>query len=385
MANIYNTPETLTKLANFLKGLLKEGKSYNGKDVQDFLGIKDSKVVRMKQRLKRIIDQKIATAEEILPKGIIYKNGEIKTDPKFLNQNSFVTKLGFNKGTDPRERVTTYKANTKVYPELHKKLNSKQYGFINSKTGYSTEPLYLLNNEQALTFKKELKLIPKKLTVQENTKFLKKISNYLTKATFPVGEIKSNSPFFVNLGKRFNLKPETLKGKLTELRKEIRSNKRNLNLAPELNKKLSRLPTEKYIRDKMEIAGYSDKSVNKLRDLERATKAVSKASTNFEHALPQSVVKLMNLPRKYLVSGERTSEFLNQFKKQYDNTAFKAAQQYLKDNDYKKYKTIIDKARNTVALLTGGKKLANGTVKGGYQMGYVDFVDGKAKPVTPNT
>ena len=311
----------------------------------------------MKQRLKRIIDQKIATAEEILPKGIIYKNGEIKTDPKFLNQNSFVTKLGFNKGTDPRERVTTYKANTKVYPELHKKLNSKQYGFINSKTGYSTEPLYLLNNEQALTFKKELKLIPKKLTVQENTKFLKKISNYLTKATFPVGEIKSNSPFFVNLGKRFNLKPETLKGKLTELRKEIRSNKRNLNLAPELNKKLSRLPTEKYIRDKMEIAGYSDKSVNKLRDLERATKAVSKASTNFEHALPQSVVKLMNLPRKYLVSGERTSEFLNQFKKQYDNTAFKAAQQYLKDNDYKKYKTIIDKARNTVALLTGGKKL----------------------------
>ena len=185
MANIYNTPETLTKLANFLKGLLKEGKSYNGKDVQDFLGIKDSKVVRMKQRLKRIIDQKIATAEEILPKGIIYKNGEIKTDPKFLNQNSFVTKLGFNKGTDPRERVTTYKANTKVYPELHKKLNSKQYGFINSKTGYSTEPLYLLNNEQALTFKKELKLIPKKLTVQENTKFLKKISNYLTKATFP--------------------------------------------------------------------------------------------------------------------------------------------------------------------------------------------------------
>jgi len=381
----YNNPETLTQLANFLKGLLAEGKNYNGKDVGDFLGISNSKIVRMKQRLKRIIDKGIATAEEILPKGIIYKNGEIKQDPKFLNQKNFVTKLGFNKGKDDRERVTTYKANKKVYPELHKKINSKQYGFINSKTGYSTEPLYLLDNQTANNFKKELKLTPKQLTPEENTKFLKKIANYLTKATFPITEIKSNSPFFVNLGKRFNLKPESLKGKLTELRKEIKTNKRNLNLSSELNKKLARLPTETFTVDRLEIAGYGKKSIKKLRDLEKATKAVSQASTNFEHALPQSVVRLMNLPRKYLVSGERTSEFLNQFKKQYDNKTFKAAQQYLKDNDYKKYKAIIDKARNTVALLTGGKKLANGTVKGGYQMGYVDFVNGQAKPITPNT
>ena len=307
----YNNPETLTQLSNFLKGLLAEGKSYNGKDVGDFLGISDSKIVRMKQRLKRIIDKGIATAEEILPKGIIYKNGEIKQDPKFLNQKNFVTKLGFNKGKDDRERVTTYKANKKVYPELHKKINSKQYGFINSKTGYSTEPLYLLDNQTANNFKKELKLTPKQLTPEENTKFLKKIANYLTKATFPITEIKSNSPFFVNLGKRFNLKPESLKGKLTELRKETKTNKRNLNLSSELNKKLARLPTETFTVDRLEIAGYGKKSIKKLRDLEKATKAVSQASTNFEHALPQSVVRLMNLPRKYLVSGERTSEFLS--------------------------------------------------------------------------
>ena len=101
----------------------------------------------------------------------------------------------------------------------------------------------------------------------------------------------------------------------------------------------------------MEIAGYSDKSVNKLRDLERATKAVSKSLNSRD----PSGLKFNNCST---LSGERTSGFLNQFKKQYDNTAFKAAQQYLKDNDYKKYKTIIDKARNTVALLTGGKKIS---------------------------
>ena len=373
----YNNPETLTQLANFLKGLLAEGKSYNGKDVGDFLGISDSKIVRMKQRLKRIIDKGIATAEEILPKGIIYKNGEIKQDPKFLNQKNFVTKLGFNKGKDDRERVTTYKANKKVYPELHKKINSKQYGFINSKTGYSTEPLYLLDNQTANNFKKELKLTPKKLTPDQKNLELTRVAKAINKIKLPTTEVFINSPVFLKLQKDLNLTTGALKRFITDLKIEAKDKKRNLNLPKNLNDKLRRLPSGNFTSDVLQMAGYSKSTLKKLKDLETATSKISNSSVNFEHALPKAIVKEFNLPRKYLVSGTRTSEFLNQFKKQYDQKLLKLAKEYVTSDqssaNYKKYIKEVNKIKKIVSDATGG-----------YQIGFVDFENGKPIAKTPN-
>ena len=66
---------------------------------------------------------------------------------------------------------------------------------------------------------------------------------------------------------------------------------------------------------------------NQLRNLEKAiTQAVSSGS-NLEHALPQGLIREFKLPKKYLLTAERPTSFLNQFKKQYDNQLIKAAKQ----------------------------------------------------------
>jgi hypothetical protein len=116
-----------------------------------------------------------------------------------------------------------------------------------------------------------------------------------------------------------------------------------------------------------------------MRSVQNAVSDVTEAQTMFEHALPRSLIKSFNLPRKYNLTGERTSNFLNKFKMQFDGQLKNAAMAYAESDqtlkDYKEYKNKVKDIRNTVSKLTGG-----------YEIGYVDFdKNGKAIPVTPQS
>ena len=68
-------------------------------------------------------------------------------------------------------------------------------------------------------------------------------------------------------------------------------------------------------------------------------------------------IKEFNLPRKYLLTAERTSNFLNQFKKQFDNQLLAAAKKHSADPgamSYSDYKKEVASSRVlTIALLLG--------------------------------
>ena len=380
----YNSREALTNLANELKKIIAAGGSYNTADVVDILGIKGKnpkeagKVARMKQRLVRIIELGIATPEEILPKGITYDpkgltdKEKIKKDPKFLSQQDFVKKLGFTAGKDDREKVTRYKETLKNYPKLYEKyIDTKPYGFISGKPGeYRTKVLYANPDKESLeNFKKELKEA-RPITKEENNKILQKIANYIKKTNIPVGA-RINSPFVKNMANRFNLSTIGLVDKLAILQSQVKNPDRGLDLKG-IEQKISRLPTQKYVKNILASQGFSKKTIDKLDDVSRAASFVSKSATNFEHRLPQLLINIFNLGKKYLLKGERTSEFLNQFKKQYDKKISDQANKFVKGEiNYTQYKSNIKKIRDLVSKLTGG-----------YQIGYVDFdKNGKAIPV----
>jgi len=103
-----------------------------------------------------------------------------------------------------------------------------------------------------------------------------------------------------------------------------------------------------------------------MNQVETAVQKMTTASTQLEHALPRSVIKGLNLPKKYYLMGERTTNFLNKFKMQFDGQMKNAAMTYAESSqtpaDYKTYIKKRDLIRNKVRNLTGG-----------YEIGYVDF------------
>jgi hypothetical protein len=152
--------------------------------------------------------------------------------------------------------------------------------------------------------------------------------------------------------------------------------KRNLKIIPEVKKNINRFPSPRFNREILRSLGYSKKTTDILDNVEKAAQQVTEAGTVLEHGLPKAFIKEFNLPRKYLLTGERTTRFLNQFKKPFDNLIVSEAKKFAKiknpsEQDYLNYKDKINNLRNIVAKKTGG-----------YELGYVDFVDGKPVPVT---
>ena len=106
-----------------------------------------------------------------------------------------------------------------------------------------------------------------------------------------------------------------------------------------------------------------------------------KRGTVFEHSFPRSLipfVKDKKLQKQLMITGERTSPFLNDFKIRYDNLQKGAVSQFLKDGNLSKYNKAINNIRDTVRKATGG-----------YEIGYIKFDKNKnatpvvkAKPIT---
>ena len=136
---------------------------------------------------------------------------------------------------------------------------------------------------------------------------------------------------------------------------------------------INKLPAADFIEEDLRALGYSESTIKKMNQVETAVQKMTKASTQLEHALPRALIRNLNLPKKFNLTAERTTNFLNKFKMQFDGQLTNAAMTYVEGNqtaaDYKKYINTVNKIRNKVKNLTGG-----------YEIGYVDF-DKNGNPI----
>jgi len=210
------------------------------------------------------------------------------------------------------------------------------------------------------------------------TKNMERLQNYLSRVEIPEGQLQSGKPEYEKLIKKSGFSKNDFNRVITQLQLYYANpgEKRNLEIIPEVKKIINKFPSPRYNREILRSLGYSKKTTDVLDNVEKAAQQVTEAGTALEHALPKAFIKELGLPKKYYLFGERTTNFLNQFKTQFDNQMLTAAKNFslIKDptrQDYLDYKNEINKIRNTVAKKTGG-----------YEIGYVDFVDGKPVPVT---
>ena len=216
-------------------------------------------------------------------------------------------------------------------------------------------------------------------TRKEQIKVLKDFQNYLSKNTkkftskaIAESNLKdlfkgSNSGTIGNFVARTNI-----------LRKAY--NSKTLPEGFKVNQKvkdlIQNLPAQDFVESELRALGFSEKTIKSMNQVETAVQKMTNASTQLEHALPRSIIRALDLPKKYYLTAERTTNFLNKFKMQFDAQMKNAAMTYAESNqtpsDYKKYISKVDKIRNKVKKLTGG-----------YEIGYVDFDKaGNAIPIT---
>ncbi len=219
-------------------------------------------------------------------------------------------------------------------------------------------------------------------TRKEQIKVLKEFQNYLAKNT---EKFTSKATTEANLKNLFEgSKSETLRNfvfRANSLRKIY-----NSKTPPEgfkINEKVKNLikyiPAQDFIEEELRALGFSERTIKSMVDVETAVQKITSSSTMFEHALPRSLIRMFNLPKKFYLAGERTSNFLNKFKMQFDGQLKTAAEAYAQSDqspaDYKKYKTKVKEIRDKVRKYTGG-----------YEIGYVDFdKNGRAIPITPQS
>ena len=203
----------------------------------------------------------------------------------------------------------------------------------------------------------------------EVTKRFQSIVDAIKKTKIPETNIQVNSPVVIKLAKQLNLTPKSLLNNIVR----IKQDPERVGASKDLLKTLRRFPDPGFMQSLLTIKGYSPKTVKTVKAVEEAASAFTTAGSQLEHALPKSIIKDFKLPRKYLLTAERTTNFLNQFKKQFDKQLLDAAKAHAAgDISYNDYKKEVARISKIVSDKTGG-----------YKMGYVDFVDGKPTAITP--
>ena len=236
---------------------------------------------------------------------------------------------------------------------------------VQEKYNISGTTLNEIKNEYGLEFGKKLPA-PKNPKVTER---LNKVLKIVKSADLPLGSIKGDSPIAKKLADKAGMGVREF---LVDVNR-IRQNPTRLDLSKADIKLLSRFPDPGFTEGLLQVKGYSPKTVKAVKDVERAASSVTEAGSQLEHALPKALIKEFNLPRKYLLTAERTTNFLNQFKKQFDNQLINAAKKHAAGEiSYPEYKREVARITKIVSDKTGG-----------YKMGYVDFKDGKPFAVTP--
>ena len=216
-------------------------------------------------------------------------------------------------------------------------------------------------------------------TRKEQIKVLKNFQNYLSKNT---NKFTSKAAAESNLKDLFKGSDSGTIGNFVARTNILRKayNSKNLPEGFKVNQKvkdlIKYLPAQDFVESELRALGFSEKTIKSMNQVETAVQKMTTASTQLEHALPRSIIRGLNLPNKYHLMGERTTNFLNKFKMQFDGQMKNAAMTYAESNqtpsDYKKYITKVNQIRDKVRKLTGG-----------YEMGWVDF--DKAGNAIPKT
>ena len=153
---------------------------------------------------------------------------------------------------------------------------------------------------------------------------------------------------------------------------ELGSGKKRFDIPKSISKLVSKLyGVTESVDDLFFKAGASPEDVSSILTKPASSlkepfrSGVLKKATVFEHTFPKSLIPFIKgkkLQNELLMTGERTSPFLNDFKTRFDLAQKRAVEKYLKDGNLKEYNKSINNIRDTVKKLTGG-----------YEIGYIKF------------
>ena len=173
------------------------------------------------------------------------------------------------------------------------------------------------------------------------TSRLMKIQNVIAKTNIPKTELKMNTPIVLEMSDELEMTPKAFLQGTTKLKEIYKTGRSEFKPSQKVKDIIGRFPDAGFNRTLFLSKGYSKKTVDTLDAVERAAKKITKVGTQLEHSMPKALIKDFKLPRSNYLKGERTSNFLNQFKAQFDNQIINAAKDFrdgkISYDQYKKY------------------------------------------------
>ena len=203
----------------------------------------------------------------------------------------------------------------------------------------------------------------------EVTERLTKIQEVISETDLPKTQLKVDSPVVKEMAEKVEMSPKAFLQGTAKLKEIYKTGREDFVIDEKVKENIKRFPDARFNRTLFLAEGYSKKTVDMMDSVERAAKKITQTGTQLEHSMPKALIKDFKLPRSNYLKGERTSNFLNQFKAQFDNQIINAAK------DFRDGKISYDQYKKTVANLVN--KVAKRT--GGYEQGYIDFKDGNPK------
>ena len=306
------------------------------------------------ERLKNRPDITGTTAKGVSPAKIILNNPEAKAE--------FI-KFGNTKGNTILDSMKEAGVIAKKYAPV----GTKVAGYT-SRAGFMGSGLRELITQKVQLGKQDVD--------PAVTSRLNKIQNIIAKTKLPDTKLQIDSPVVKTMANKVKMTPAQFLGGVTKLKEIYKTGRQGFTVNPKVESVISRFPDARFNRSLFLSKGYSKKTVRTLDAVEEAAKKLTKTQgTQLEHSMPKALIEEFKLPRSNYLKGERTSNFLNQFKKQFDNQIINAAKDFRDGKiSYDEYKKIVVNIVRKVAARTGG-----------YKMGYIDFTDGdptKAYAVT---
>ncbi len=203
----------------------------------------------------------------------------------------------------------------------------------------------------------------------EVTERLTKIQEVISETDLPKTQLKVDSPVVKEMAEKVEMSPKAFLQGTAKLKEIYKTGREDFVVDEKVKENIKRFPDARFNRTLFLAEGYSKKTVDMMDSVERAAKKITQTGTQLEHSMPKALIKDFKLPRSNYLKGERTSNFLNQFKAQFDNQIINAAKDFRDGKiSYDQYKKIIANLVRTVAKRTGG-----------YEQGYIDFKDGNPK------
>jgi len=203
----------------------------------------------------------------------------------------------------------------------------------------------------------------------ELTKRLLKVQGIIARTSLPSTQIKVDTPIVAEMADQLEMTPKAFLQGVTKLKEIYKTGREGFKVNEKVKNVVGRFPDAGFNRTLFLSKGYSKKTVDTLDAVERAAKKITKVGTQLEHSMPKALIKDFKLPRSNYLKGERTSNFLNQFKAQFDNQIINAAKDFRDGKiSYDQYKKIVANIVRKVAKRTGG-----------YEQGYIDFKNGDPK------